>query len=343
MAIVDRERGIVQGVSGNARNPILLYTGPGSAANIIFTLNNNTGIDVMRIDPFLASIRLSPDNNQAARVGETQVSLEILSGLFFSGETTEVAVSAVLDNGRRFVITDPDELTLQSSDESILAVQGNSVVAVGVGTAQVTVTWRVCDTILGTSSINVTVDFSENRPVFEERLQAVIVVEGSPLGTSITTVFADDLDFSNDTAPSRRDTEYRFKDLTPTLSGLFALDKTTGVISLRGPLDRESRDTYIFQIEATDRAQRQAEQRRGSAPSAGGGGSDENNNPGGQEGSGGSGSGSGSGRGSLTPDVTTSAPPTPTMASTTTPPPLIPVDILTVSNRHHPLSGIAII
>lgn len=215
----------------------------------------------MRIDPILASLRLGLNNDQAAsRLGETLVTIEILSGLFFSGERAEVTMSVILMNGRRIVIRDPSEILLQSSNSSILDVDENFVIARGVGVTELNVTWVVCGAILGRSTIEVTVEFNENRPIFANNPQTNQIIENSPLGMSIATVFANDLDFVNAPPSTRRDTEYRFLNQSFTHGGLFVLDKITGEIALNGPLDREMRDSYELQIEATDRAQRQAEQ-----------------------------------------------------------------------------------
>ena len=264
--MLDEERGIFQPSEDGEQ--VILFTGPISRGRGIIPLNiSDSSIRIMKIDPILASLRLDPTGVPAASaLGETGVSLEILSGLFFSEERSEVTVSVVLENGHRFVITDPAEIQLQTSNDSILMVDDNFVVARGVGVAELNVTWIVCDMILGSSTIEITVEFSDHRPIFANNPQTAEIAEGSPLGTPVVTVFANDLDFANSTDLSRRDTEYRFADESSTHDGLFVLDKTTGVITLNGPLDRETRDSYIIQIEATDRAQRLLEQQRQAPP-----------------------------------------------------------------------------
>lgn len=260
---MDQEHGTIQ-LSAPGEH-FAIYTAADAALSTTTDRLNvvDESIRIMRIDPVLASLRLNPTSNQAAasRLGETEVSLEILSGLFFIEERSQVTVSAVLENGRRFAITDPAEIRLQSSNSSILMVDSNYVVARGVGTVELNVTWMVCGTILGRSMIEITVEFNENRPIFENNPQRARIAENSPLGAPVATVTANDLDFAN-TDSSRRDTEYRFMDESSTHDGLFVLDKITGVISLNGPLDRETIDSYIIELEATDRAQRLAEQQR---------------------------------------------------------------------------------
>lgn len=264
--ILDNKRGIIQPTFPG--NSVLFFDRTVPQSSETYNVSDDQ-ISIMKIDPILTSLRLDLTANQAAtRLDSTVVSLEILTGLFFHEERSEVTLSVILENGRRFVITEPSEIQLQSSNSSILSVDGSFVVAEEVGSVELNVTWIVCDVILGTSMIDVTVEFSDNRPVFEENPQSAGVVENSPLGTPVATVFADDLDFAPGTDLERRDTEYRFVDDSFTHEGLFSLDKFTGVISLNGPLDRETRDSYVVLIEATDRAQRQQEQ-QGSDDSGG--------------------------------------------------------------------------
>lgn len=293
MGTVDEEHGTIQ--LSAPGDHAAIYTGAsGSLLGATLSVFDNS-VRIMEINPVLASLRLNPTSNQAAsRLGETEVSLEILSGLFFFRERSQVTVSAVLENGRRFVITDPAEILLQSSNSSILMVDSNYVVARGVGTVELNVTWMVCRTILGRSTIEITVEFNENRPIFENNPQRAEIAENSPLGTTVTAVIANDLDFANADS-ARRDTEYRFMDESSSHDGLFVLDKITGLISLNGPLDREMRDSYTILLEATDRAQRLAEQQRRALL---------------EEGVGGSGSGSGD---LLMPDRSPTLPPLPSL------------------------------
>lgn len=260
--MLDEERGIIQ--PSQPGNQLILYMSPiTEGIGTLMLAVSDESIRIMKIDPILASLRLDPTSIQAAStLGETEISLEILSGLFFFEERSEVTVSVILENGHRFAITDPSEIQLQSSDSAILMVDSNYVVARGVGTAELNVTWITCGMILGTSTIEITVEFNDHRPIFVNNPQIAQIVENSPLDAPVATVSANDLDFANNTNSARRDTEYRFADGSSTHDGLFVLDKTTGVITLNGPLDREARDSYVIQVEATDRAQRLAEQQR---------------------------------------------------------------------------------
>ena len=229
------------------------------AASSDITVINNT-VKPLMIDPVIAALRLreDPNNPPESRLGQNGVILEVLSGLFYLQERAEVTVSALLENGRRIVIDDPTELDIQSSNASIVSVDGNFIVAEEVGVVNLNVSWVVCGRILGRRIIEVAVEFAQNRPVFVNDTQVADVIESADVGTVITTVFAVDYDFANSNA--RPDTEYRFADEANSHGGLFELDRITGELRLNGPLDRETRDRYVIVIEATDRDQRQAEQ-----------------------------------------------------------------------------------
>lgn len=314
MRVVDSQRGILEITNPGVSNYVVLYNSPpGLSGASVTIMRSNDNVNRMMIDPILASLRLRLNGNPASsRLDETEVTLEILSELFFEEQRTPVTMSAILANGRRIVITDPSEIRLQSSNTSIVSVDNNFVIAKRAGTAELNVTWVVCGRILGMKIIQITVDLDDHGPIFANDTQAVSVVENSPLGTTIATIFADDLDFAR-TDLSRRDTEYRFMNESDTHGGLFVLDRITGVISLNGLLDRERLDRYSIRIQATDREQRLAEQPI-TPPVDNGQGSE-------------SGSGSGSGSGSMLMPVGTTVPPT----TATRSPPRNPIDMITVS------------
>lgn len=303
---VNSVRGIIQGVSSGTTGLFLTFVD--SAPNVrgagllTVTVVENE-IVPSRIDPIVAALRLrdDPDGQSESRLGQTGVVLEVLSGLFYLQERAEVTVSVVLQNGRRIVVDDPTELDIQSSNDSIVSVDGNFIVAEEVGTVNLNVSWVVCGMILSKRIVEVTVAFAQNRPIFDNKTQIAEVLESAEMGTLITTVRAIDFDFVNTNAIP--DTEYRFADESHSHGGLFDLDEITGQLRLNGPLDRESQDRYVIVIEATDRDQRQAEQAASERPTTG----SKQACPGGS-GVGGdftSGDGSGSGdcdNGMLTPD-----------------------------------------
>ena len=269
---VNSVRGIIQGVSSGTTGLFLTFVD--SAPNVrgagllTVTVVENEILPLM-IDPIVAALRLrdDPDGQSESRLGQTGVVLEVLSGLFYLQERAEVTVSVVLQNGRRIVVDDPTELAIQSSNDSIVSVDGNFIVAEEVGTVNLNVSWVVCGMVLGRRIVEVTVAFAQNRPIFDNKTQIAEVLESAEMGTLITTVRAVDFDFVNTNAIP--DTEYRFADESHSHGGLFDLDEITGQLRLNGPLDRESQDRYIVVIEATDRDQRQAEQAASERPTTG--------------------------------------------------------------------------
>ena len=210
---------------------------------------------IMKLDPIVASLRMSlasePSEN---RLGTTDVSFQILSRLVFAQERAEVTASVLLGDGRRVVIADPSLLQIQSSNESVVRVENNFIVANETGNVYLNVSFVVCDRQLATSIISVTVQFDDYRPEFVMDMIEASIIENSAIGSFVTTVQATDADFPDGQG---KDTEYRLKD--DLYGGLWIVDTITGVITLNGPIDRETRDRYELTIEATDRLQRQAE------------------------------------------------------------------------------------
>lgn len=296
----------------NAQTPVITYM--------------NVTQEPRNIDAVVALFRLSSSENQPqSRLQPAEVTLEILSELFSFQEKAEVTVSAILQNGRRIVIDDPSEIRIASSNTSIVSVVNNFVAAEGTGSAELTVSWVVCGAILGTAVIPISVQFDQHRPIFEDDEQTSNIPEDTMLGASITNVFANDLDYLPSVDLSVRDTEYSFSDESSSHGGLFVLNKTSGVITLNGPLDRETISAYVLRVEATDRFQRRAQQQFLNSQSEGGTGSN------GEVDGSGSGIlapiGSGSGSGNILIPATSSPP------STTTPTPLprVFIDIIIVS------------
>ena len=143
---IDGPKGIVQGLSPG-ESQLLLERGVGvlrGGFTDITVVNNE--VRPSMIDPIVAALRLRDDPNSppGSRLDQTGVVLEVLSGLFYLQERAEVTVSAVLENGRRIVVDDPTELGIQSSNDSIVSVDGNFIVAEEVGVVELNVTWLVC-------------------------------------------------------------------------------------------------------------------------------------------------------------------------------------------------------
>lgn len=257
---VSGRRGFVQGLSPGPVQLVLQPRAGNVRGGVVSITVNDSEVQPLMIDPIVAALRLREDPNSPSesRLGQTGVILEILSGLFYLQERAEVTVSAVLQNGRRIVVDDPTELEIQSSNDSIVSVDGNFIVAEEVGAVYLNVSWHVCGIVLSRRIIEVTVAFAQNRPIFVNKTQIADVIESAQIGALITTVEAIDFDFANTNA--RPDTEYRFAEESHSYGGLFELDKITGELRLNGPLDRETVDRYVIVVEATDRDQRQAEQ-----------------------------------------------------------------------------------
>ena len=257
---VNGAEGTVQGIRpGTARVQIMMGGLPETSEEITVLVADQ--LAVVLLDPIIAALRLNLDSPPRTRLMPGQVSLEVLSELSFFKERVEVTASAVLEDGRRIVITDPIELEIRASNSSVVSVEGNYIVAEDMGTTELQVIWVVCGTEISSSSINVTVNFDQFRPVFDPESQQGSVPENSPTGRSITRVEAFDQDLAGDV-------QYRFQDESYSYGGLFTLDPISGEVAVGGLLDREVRDSYFVVIEATDRQQRLAEQ----AAVGGGGG-----------------------------------------------------------------------
>ena len=286
---LDPVQGTVQGITaGSAQVRMITATGMTFMSDNIVVMDITSTI--IKLDPIVASLRVTLETTPDSRVSAIPANLELLSGLFFFRERAEVTASVILEDGRRVVITDPSELTIQSSNISIVSVSDNYIIAEESGTVVLTVKLRVCSKIIAMSQIEITVDLEQDHPVFIPNTETVEVPENSPIGYTITVVEANVMGDASDI-------QYRIKSPDP-YNGLLLVDQTTGEVILNNFLDRdvEGGEMYILVIEATDREQRLFEQ------GAGGVGT------GGSEGGLGSGSGSGSGGGVLMPDTNDTIP-----------------------------------
>ena len=209
---------------------------------------SETPLGHLRFDPIVASVRLFVTNNVQSRVEPSNVTLELLPALFYLQQETEVTVSVVLADGRRLLITDPNEIHLVSSNASVANVSSNKIIGQNEGRIDLNVSWVVCSETLMWKVIEVYVIVDRYRPVFVPNHANTSVPEDSPIGFTITTVEAMDEDAKNDIQYNIKDDPY---------NGLFVIDPITGVITLNGPLDREFRGVYTLLIEATDSIQRQ--------------------------------------------------------------------------------------
>ena len=216
--------------------------------------SNSSSLTPVKLDPIVASLRLTAENPSSHLTTGT-VRIEILPGLFFAGEETEVTVSVILSDGRRLLITDPNEINIKSSNNSIVSVRSeNIIVAENSGMATLNVSWVVCGETLANALVDLVVQFDENRPFFEPDEGNATVPEDSEIGHSITQVQAMDDDVED---VSGIHAEVRYNIRNDPYNGLFVVNPVTGVVTLNGPLDRETKDQYTLLIEATDRQQRQ--------------------------------------------------------------------------------------
>lgn len=261
VAAINTEQRSIQGLSPGQTELSLKIGSSGvpfdTLANITVTENV---VNIRKLDPIIASLRLSLSSDRADnRLETTEVSLQVRPSLFFTQERAEVTASVILNDGRRVVIDDSNLLKIQSSNDSIVRVEDNFIIAEEMGTINLMVSFVVCGRQLASSIVEVTVDIDQNRPTFADDSQDAEIVENSPMGTLVTTVRAVDLDFA---ANEETDTEYRFRDEASSSDRLWTINPITGEIYLNGPIDRETRDSYELIVEATDRSQRQAEQDR---------------------------------------------------------------------------------
>ena len=213
----------------------------------------DASVGVRKLDPVVNTLRLGLDSIPDSRLEPGPVTMEVVQGSLFVQEEAIVTASALLDDGRRLVINDASELVVTTSNSSVVSVSGTTVVAEDVGVAYINVSWTVCGSVLGSETIEIEVGLDLSQPVFVPDTQAAEVPEDSPIGHLITTVRA-----TTEAGDEAEDVQYRFQNGI-NYNGLFLLDQTTGEVTLNGPLDRETVDSYVLLVEATNQAQRRAE------------------------------------------------------------------------------------
>ncbi|XP_024919230.1 protocadherin alpha-8-like [Cynoglossus semilaevis] len=101
-------------------------------------------------------------------------------------------------------------------------------------------------------TLNVTIivlDSNDNRPVFSQEAYEISIQENVPLGTSVLKINATDAD-----GGSNGEVEYRLgKTLLRQMYDIFELDRFSGEIRIKGPVDYEERDLYELDVEASDK------------------------------------------------------------------------------------------
>ncbi|XP_059427692.1 protocadherin-9 isoform X2 [Carassius carassius] len=100
-----------------------------------------------------------------------------------------------------------------------------------------------------TAILQVTVtDVNDNRPVFKESQIEVHIPENSPIGTSVVQLQATDADVG-----ANAEIKYMFgTQVSPATRRLFALNSTTGLITVQRSLDREETAIHKLTVLASD-------------------------------------------------------------------------------------------
>ncbi len=94
-------------------------------------------------------------------------------------------------------------------------------------------------------------DANDNRPIFEQDVYNATVRESLPIGSSIVTLRASDLDYdANGKVTYLLESEGE--------ENFFRIDANTGVISLRSALDRELRSQHILNVIASGEKKNQS-------------------------------------------------------------------------------------
>ncbi|XP_009887287.1 PREDICTED: protocadherin gamma-A10-like, partial [Charadrius vociferus] len=103
----------------------------------------------------------------------------------------------------------------------------------------------------GTARIRVSVlDANDNAPVFSQAEYTVRVPEDVPVGSTLVTVTATDVDEG-----MNGNVKYSLKKITEKAAQIFQLDAETGAISLVRTLDFEEGDSYELEVQARDRGE----------------------------------------------------------------------------------------
>ncbi|KAM6918156.1 protocadherin-8-like [Xenentodon cancila] len=101
----------------------------------------------------------------------------------------------------------------------------------------------------GTTRINIKVkDYNDNSPVFDRSSFTVNLPEDAPVGSLMLDLNAEDPDEG-----LNGEVVYGFgNQVPPEIRQLFRVDRKTGRLTLESPVDFESKNTYEFDVQATD-------------------------------------------------------------------------------------------
>ena len=259
MLELNRESYTVQGIDVGSSN-ITLPLYPTATVSQSVTVVDSS-VEIHKLDPIVATLRLSLSSVPDSRLGQGSVTLEVLQGVLFVQEEAVVTASVVFKDGHRSLITDRNELIVTSSNSSIVSVTGNVILGEKEGEAVVNITWvnPACNVEVLTAEVIVSVELDVSRPTFVPAAQTTEVPEDSPIGHTVTIVTAVVQDEVGGTGDQATDVQYHFLNGV-NFDGLFSLDPTSGDVILNGRLDRETTTDYTLFVEATNSAQRRAEQ-----------------------------------------------------------------------------------
>uniref|UniRef100_A0A8C6U3J2 Protocadherin 11 n=1 Tax=Neogobius melanostomus TaxID=47308 RepID=A0A8C6U3J2_9GOBI len=105
------------------------------------------------------------------------------------------------------------------------------------------------DTFSSTAILQVTIsDVNDNRPIFKDSELEVMVPENAPMGTSVVQLHATDADMG-----TNAQIHFAFSNqISAATRRHFSIDSTTGLISVKQPLDREATPVHKLIVLASD-------------------------------------------------------------------------------------------
>ncbi|KAA0709745.1 Protocadherin gamma-B7 [Triplophysa tibetana] len=191
----------------------------------------------------------------------------------FAKNVINLEISESADKGKRFLLEEANDddigqnsvqsYSIENNEYFVLSVQSNSL---GEKYAEIILNKELdreeqkeVTLILsavdggtpprsGTVAIHVTVlDANDNAPVFSQAVYKVSLPENSPVDTVVVTVSATDADEGQN-----GEVTYEFGHVMEEYKHLFSLDRRTGIISIKGPVDFEEETTFTLRIIAKD-------------------------------------------------------------------------------------------
>ncbi|XP_052364295.1 protocadherin alpha-13-like isoform X35 [Oncorhynchus keta] len=106
----------------------------------------------------------------------------------------------------------------------------------------------------GTGTLNITVtvlDANDNQPVCSQDVYSVTLQENADIGTFVVRVNATDADHGSNGV-----VEYTLgRNLKRRVHDIFLLDRITGAIKVKGPVDFEENEMYSLNVQASDKGQ----------------------------------------------------------------------------------------